>query len=121
MGCAKKQAIVDPKAQAEQLQQAFPSAKADAPEPTAGFVSVDAGALPDAYAGMVIGALKNNETPKAMVLITRLQRMPGLTAGQMMALNESMRTMQADLIRRADAGDPAAKDAVENLKKNLTR
>lgn len=124
-GKAKNAGPADVKVQANALQAAFPGATAQDPSkassPAAGFVSSDGDYTPDAYASMALAALNKNEPAKAMIIVQRLQRMPNLTSGQHVALHESMRSMQNDLIRRAANGDASAKQAVEDMKKNLAR
>jgi hypothetical protein len=127
-GCNKSKKLAvsgDVKAQVSTLQAAFPAATAQDPTqsstPAAGFVNADGAFTADAYASMALAALSKGESEKAMIVVQRLQRLPGLTSGQHVALHESMRTMQNDLIRRAAAGDASAKAAVEDLKKNLAK
>ena len=127
VGCskAKNAAPTDVKVQACALQAAFPAATAQDPSksstPPAGFVNADGDYTPDAYASMALAAFNKNEPAKAMIIVQRLQRMPNLTSGQHVALHESMRSMQNDLNRRAANGDASAKQAVEDMKKNLAR
>ena len=121
LGC-KKEAADTSQTGLLELKKAFPNAKiqsktttnqtATAEIPT---LAANEKATPEYFVGVAASAIQNNESPAAFKLISMVQKQPNLTADQQMALHEAMRGLQQDLIRRADAGDKAAQEAIRQL------
>ncbi len=63
--------------------------------------------------------LRAQDYPDAILSLQKIQRATNLTAGQVAAINETMAKVQTRLIEQAANGDPRAKKAIEDFRRNL--
>jgi hypothetical protein len=120
VACHKEEKPADIKLQTGSLKKAFPTAKIEASTNKTVYAEVptltpDGKPNIDFYVGAAANAMEQNDGVAAFKLITIVQKQSGLTAEQQMALHDSMVQLQQGLIRRANAGDPAAKRAIDEL------
>ncbi len=73
-------------------------------------------AFPDGAAnelvGVAISAIRTNDYGAGVLVLESAQRSTTATAGQLKAIHETREALIADLVSRADAGDPQAKAAL---------
>ena len=88
------------------LQQAFPKDKAVTPQQKEVQTLVDSAAE----------AAQKGEFEKAAAALTVLQKQEDLSPVQRAAVHDQMGSLQMDLVTRAEAGDAAAKRALEAIR-----
>ncbi|SRR6266446_2512693 len=119
-GCAKK---ADVKTQTSELEKAFPGAVATAPAAqTEG--STPAQTAPsdaNAYVSAALSAVQNNDYAGSVITLQKVQRMPGVTYEQFLAIDRARHAMTTDLINRADRGDAKAKADLGKIEKTLSQ
>lgn len=125
VGCGEKDvAKIAPKDEVSVLKDAFPAtpgaAASDASSPQS-YTSYAFGsaAEPSAYVEAAATAVKLNDHSTAIFILNNLNTKSNLTGKQYMAIHEGMQVLQADLIRRAERGDPKAKADMELVKSKL--
>ena len=64
---------------------------------------------------IAIAAAKTNDYAVGVVALQEAKRVPGLTADQLMSVEQAAQAMTAELTRRADAGDAQAKASLEAI------
>jgi hypothetical protein len=107
-GCAKKSDI---RAQTAALEKVFPGLAAA----VAAQNQAAAQALPADPKGCVVAAVSavsRNDFALGVILLSQAVRIPGLSAEQIMAVQELRRTWVIDLTNRAAKGDESAKAAL---------
>ncbi len=100
-GCGEK-----PGSDVSELQQAFPKEKAVTQQQKEVQTLVDNAAE----------AAKKGEFEKAAASLTVLRSQEQLSAAQRAAVQDQMSNLQADLAARAEAGDAAAKQALQAIR-----
>ncbi|MBI3851188.1 MAG: hypothetical protein HY298_13075 [Verrucomicrobia bacterium] len=111
------------KAEVSKLNDAFPTAKsapAVAPESVANPGSSQAVDV-NAVVNSAVQSLKNNDHVGAVTYLNTVQQQKTLTAQQHIAVHETIEKVYADLILRADRGDPKAKAALAQLERQLSQ
>jgi len=105
--CGKK---ADVKTQVSELEKAFQTAAAGTPV-QAGRSASNPAPLADANAcvSLALCAVRTNDFAGGVIALQAVQRMPGLTAEQLMSVHRAMEAMTADLLVRASKGDAKAK------------
>ena len=63
----------------------------------------------NAYVNLALLAVRTNDRAGGVIALQAVQRMPGLTAEQLMSVHRAMQAMTADLLVRASKGDTKAK------------
>ena len=66
-------------------------------------------------------AARNNDYPKAAASLTVLRAQPALTPDQRAAVQDAMGNIQTELARRAEAGDAAAIQALNEIRQMQKR
>src|SRR5256885_13181803 len=104
--CGKK---ADVKAQVSEWEKGFQTAAAGAPV-QAGRPASNPAPLADANAwvGLALSAVRTNDFAGGVISLQALQRMPGLTAEQLLSVPRAMEAMNADLLVCASKGDAKA-------------
>jgi hypothetical protein len=98
MACGRR---ADPAAESLQLQKAFSSS--------------------NQLIEVAVSAIRTNDYPAAVLALENARALPGLTAGQLMALQHTKEAMTADLVRRAEAGDPKAQADLALLERSRSQ
>jgi len=74
-----------------------------------------------AYAEQAAAAIKTNDYFGATVILQDLRSKPNLNPDQWMAVQNAMDKVQGNLVNRAEAGDPAAQEALQALRMRRRR
>jgi hypothetical protein len=118
--CGKKSAA-DINASVSQLEKVFPpSAPAVAAAPEA-VPSSPAPSDPKAYVAAALSAARAQDYASGVLALEEVQKMKQarvVTADQLMAIELAKQAMMADLVTRADRGDPKAKADLAAIEKN---
>ena len=119
-GCSKK---ADVKGQASELEKAFPAA---APAPAAPVETPAATAQApaseaNAYVKAALSAVQANDYAGGVIALQKVQRMPGVTYQQLVAVERTKQAMTSDLVNRADRGDAKAKADLAAIEKSLSQ
>ena len=119
--CSQK---ADVKTQVSELEKAFPAAVAarapaqpQATAPTQPQIGGDA----NTYVQSALSAVRQNDYAASVIALQNAQRARGVTAQQIMAVERAKQAMTADLIARADRGDPQAKAALAAIEKTRSQ
>jgi len=114
-GCAKKP---DVKAQASALEKSFPAAVSAAPAP-ADTPSPALAQAPDAnaYVKAALLAVSADDYAGSVIALQTAQRMRGVNAEQLMAIERAKQAMTASLLERAARGDAKAKAELSRIEK----
>ena len=108
-GCSKK---ADLKSQVSELEKTFRDSSAAVPpadERPLGDQSGSAASEAKAYVNFALSAVRTNDFAGGVIALQTAQRMPMLSAEQHRAVYQAMQAMTADLVARAEKGDPKAK------------
>jgi hypothetical protein len=62
----------------------------------------------NAFVTFALSAIHTNDFPDAIIALESAKRIPGITAEQLAAIQRAKAAMTADLVGRADRGDPKA-------------
>jgi len=119
-GCSKK---VDVKDQVSQLEKAFPAAAPAAAAPIetpAATVQVPASDA-NAYVKAALSAVQANDYAGGVIALQKVERMPGVTYQQLVAIERTKQAINIDLINRADRGDAKAKADLAKIEKTLSQ
>ena|SRR5437867_5059113 len=106
-GCSKKNGVP---AQISEMEKAFHEAGGVVPVQTA--MPVPNQPIPaeaNAYLNVALSAVRKNDYAGGVIALQAVQRTPGVTAEQLMAVQGALQAMTADLLARASKGDPKAK------------
>ncbi len=112
----------DVQSRVSELEKAFPQAAA--PEPARGQEAVPNRAVaPDAntYVCLAISAVRSNDYAGGVLALQTVQRIPGVTPQQLMALERAKEAITANLVARAAAGDSRAKAELSAIEKTLSQ
>ncbi len=120
--CAKKEDLKD---QVSELEKAFPAA-AQAATAAPGQAEKPAAnqppsADPNAYVSFALSAVRTNDYVPAVIALQSVQRMPGVTWQQLIAIERAKQAMTADLVARAGRGDLKAKADLAAIEKTLSQ
>ena len=112
----------DVKSSASKLKEAFPTASAAA-APADDRLAENAPKQVDnnSYIGQAVSLLQNNDQVAAVTLLNAVQQQTNLTTQQRIAVYETIEKVYANLVMRADKGDPKAKAAMAELEKKLSQ
>ena len=119
-GCSKK---VDVKDQASQLEKAFPAAApaAAAPIETPAATAQAPASEANAYVKAALSAVQANDYAGGVIALQKVERMPGVTYQQLVAVERTKQAMTTDLVNRADRGDAKAKADLAAIEKSLSQ
>ena len=81
------------------------------------FVPADA----NAFVNVALAAVRANDYAGGVIALQEVQRIPGVTANQLMAIHGTMQAMTADLVARAAKGDPKAKADLAAIEKTRSQ
>ena len=115
-GCGKKP---DVKENLSGLEKAFPAAVVSVaaaqaePVPAAALRVTDA----NAYVSLALSAVHTNDYAGGVIALQAVQKMPGVTAQQLIAIESAKQALTADLVVRADRGDAKAKAELAAIEK----
>ena len=98
--CAKK---ADVRREAVELEKAFQS---DQSSP---------------YVSLAVSAVRTNDYAVGVIALQNAQRVPGMTADQLMAVQRTLDAITADLVARADKGDPNARAALAAIERSRSQ
>ena len=62
-----------------------------------------------AYVSLALSAVRTNDYAGGVIALQAVQRMPGITSQQLMAVQEAVQAMTAELLVRASKGDAKAR------------
>jgi hypothetical protein len=115
-GCGKKPDVTT---QAAELEKAFPAAAAatDAQPQKQAAGQTPAATVADGYVKEALLAVRANDYAAGVVALQTAQRLPGVTADQLMALERAKQAFTGDLVARADRGDAKAKADLAAIEK----
>lgn len=99
----------DVRTQVVELEKAFPAAATPAPAQAAGEAPHPPSADANALVNAALSAVRTNDYASGVIALQAVQRMPGVTAVQLMTIERTMQAMTADLVSRAARGDAQAK------------
>jgi hypothetical protein len=85
--CGKK---IDVRSQANELEKSFEASQ------------------PNAYVNFAVSAVRTNDYAVSVIALQNARRVPGLTADQLMAVQQTLEAITADLVARAARGDAKA-------------
>ena len=113
---------VDVNNQVAELEKAFPAA-VSGPGQAASGTGRPAAVPPDAnaYVKLALTAVQTNDYAASVIALQAAQRVPGVTAPQMMAIENAKQVMSADLQARAARGDAKAKADLAAIEKTLSQ
>ena len=119
-GCAKK---ADVSAQVNDLEKAFPGSAAAAPAPVEATAPVERASPVDAnaYVSAALTAVRSNDYAGSVITLQKLERVPGVTYQQFVAIQRTKLAMTTDLINRADRGDAKAKAELDKIEKTMSQ
>ena len=99
-GCSKKAKV---NARFSELEKAF------------------AGAGTNAFLNAALAAVRTNDYAGGVLMLEALQRAPGTSAEQLMAVHQAIQALTAELVARAAKGDPAAKAALAAIERTRSQ
>ena len=117
--CSKK---ADVKSQVSELEKAFQAATPTASVPAA--TPTENQNLPadaNAFVHVALTAVRANDFAGGVIALQEVQRIPGVSANQLMAVHGTMQAMTADLVARAAKGDPKAKADLAAIEKTRSQ
>ena len=117
--CGRK---VEVKSQVSELEKAFPGA-ASAAAPAQPEASAQAAPAPDpnTFVQAALVAVRTNDYVAGVIALQNAQQSPGVTAQQLMAVEKAKQALTAELLARADRGDPQAKAALAAIEKTRSQ
>ncbi len=82
-------------------------------------------AFPDGNANpslqIAIAATRNHDFVSGVVALSSAKQVPGLTAEQLMAVEQASRSITTELARRADSGDAAARADLQRIERTRSQ
>ena len=108
-GCGRKAAV---NSQVSELEKAFQDTSAAVPDKRQRPLADQTGNAPahaKAYVNIALSAVQSNDFAGGVIALQAAQQVPMITAEQHRAIYEAMQAMTADLVARAEKGDPKAK------------
>jgi hypothetical protein len=119
-GCGRKNDI---KPAVSELEKAFAVSAAATPA-----AAVPPDTLAQAKAGdahalvrVALSSVASNDYAAGVIALQAVQRIPGVTAQQLMAAEQAKQALTADLVVRADRGDAKAKAELDAIEKTLSQ
>ena len=70
---------------------------------------------------LAIAATKNQDFVTGIVALHHAKSIPGLTAEQLMAVEQANQSITTELTRRADAGDPQARADLQRIERTRSQ
>ena len=117
--CSKKAEV---KSQVSELEKAFQAAApAAASQTEKGVSSQGLPADANAYVNLALSAVRTNDYAGGVIALQAVQRMPGVTANQLMAVERAKEAMTAELVARAARGDAKAKAELAVIEKTRSQ
>ena len=117
--CSKK---ADVKSQVSELEKVFQASAAPVRTPTASPSSnPNLPADANAFVNVALTAVRANDYAGGVIALQEVQRIPGVSANQLMAVQGAMEAMTADLVGRAAKGDPKAKADLAAIEKTRSQ
>jgi len=117
-GCNKK---ADVKSQTSELERAFPAAASAAPAPSESPAPGQAPTDANAYVKTALSAVNADDYAASVIALQTAQRVRGVTAEQLMAIERSKQAMTSSLVERAARGDEKAKADLSRIEKTLSQ
>ena len=119
-GCGKK---ADVKQNVSGLEKAFPAATAPVPaqQSDPAPAAVPAASEANTYVNLALTSVRTNDYAGGVIALQKVERMPGVTAQQLMAIESAKQALTADLVARADRGDPKAKAELAAIEKTRSQ
>ena len=118
-GCSKKP---DVKSQTSELEKAFPDAASAPPAPAESSVpSQGQPAEANAYVKAALSAVNSDDYAGSVIALQTAQRMRGVTAEQLMAIERTKQAMTGSLVERAAQGDAKAKADLARIEKSRSQ
>ncbi len=68
-----------------------------------------------------MSAVRSNDYAGGVIALQTVQRIPGVTSQQLMALERAKEAITANLVARAAGGDPKAKAELSAIEKTLSQ
>jgi len=115
-GCGKQDRI---KKGVAELENAFPPATNLAQFP--GAATSDRGAAPAAYVQVAMAAVQTNDYAAGVIALQAAQRLSGLVAQQLMAIENAKQAMMTELLTRSSSGDAKAKADLVAIEKTYSQ
>ena len=115
--CGRK---TDAKSQVSELKKVFETAHP--PEQTERPAS-DRALLAEAnaYVSLALSAVRTNDYAGGVIALQAVQRMPGITSQQLMAVEGAMQAMTAELLVRASKGDAKARSDLAAIERTRSQ
>ena len=121
-GCGGKP---DVDAAAAKVEKEFPTtaqvAPAPAPAPDNAAPAPEPQADVNASVKAALSAVHSKEYGEGVIAVQTAQKMPGVSANQLMALERAKQAMVANLQERAEQGDAKAKADLQRIEKTLSQ
>ena len=116
-GCQKAR---DVKQQMTDLEKAFPSLNSPAPaQPES--AQVPAAPTANTYVNAALAAARTNDYAGGVIALQAVQKMPGITAPQLMAIEHAKQAMTGELVSKAAGGDAKAKADLAVIERTLSQ
>jgi hypothetical protein len=74
-----------------------------------------------ALVNLVLSCVASNDYAGGVIALQAVQRMPGVTAHQLMVAEQAKQALTSDLVSRADRGDAKAKAELDAIEKTLSQ
>ncbi len=124
-GCGGKPNV---DAEAAKVEKAFPAEAQAAPRPAPSALAPDnAAPAPEPQADVnasvkaALSAVHSKDYGEGVIAVQTVQKMPGVSANQLMALERAKQAMMANLQERADQGDAKAIAELKRIEKTLSQ
>ena len=122
-GCGGKPNV---EAEAAKLEKAFPAEAQAAPAPAAPapdnpVPAAEPQADVNTTVKAALSAVHSKEYGEGVIAVQTVQKMPGVSANQLMALERAKQAMVANLQERAEQGDAKAKADLQRIEKTLSQ
>ena len=115
--CGRK---TDAKAQISELRKVFetaqPPVQTDRPASDHAWL-----AEANAYVSLALSAVRTNDYAGGVIALQAVQRMPGITSQQLMAVQGAMQAVTAELLVRASKGDAKARSDLAAIERTRSQ
>ena len=118
LGCDTKSNVAG---QLSELQRTFPASAALASNAPESSSANQPAFLVDGYVAIAISAFQTNNYAAAVVALQKAERVPGITAQQLMSVQQAIEGLTASLVSRAAAGDARAKSELAQIEKTRSQ
>jgi len=117
--CGRK---ADAKTQVSELKKVFETAAAAAPVQSERPASDQALlAEANAYVSLALSAVRTNDYAGGVIALQAVQKIPGITSQQLMAIHDAMQAMTAELLVRASKGDAKARSDLAAIERTRSQ